>query len=154
MKISSENLEGAADRGGQISSDDTVQLVIVIGQSGSGHSTALNILEDASFTAVDNLPLALVDQLVALSVETENTKLAIGVDLRTAGFDSEAVSAGQKFEISNARALSGGAHKSLNRRAVEALQNNTSAASTHAEQVESIEEAIEMDSLSLTAWHI
>ena len=49
-KISSENLEGAADRGGQISIDDTVQLVIVIGQSGSGHSTALNILEDASFT--------------------------------------------------------------------------------------------------------
>ena len=85
--VSSEILEVAGDRGGEISTDDTVQLVIVIGQSGSGHSTALNILEDASFTAVDNLPLALVDQLVALSVETENTRLAIGVDLRTAGFD-------------------------------------------------------------------
>ena len=61
--------------------DEAVQLVIVIGQSGSGHSTALDILEDAELTAVDNLPLALVDQLVALSVETEKTRLAIGVDL-------------------------------------------------------------------------
>ena len=68
-----------------------VQLVIVIGQSGSGHSTALNILEDAGLTAVDNLPLALMDQLVALSVETENKKLAIGVDLRTAGLDPETI---------------------------------------------------------------
>ena len=86
-----ENFGGAADRERQASTDHTVQLVIVIGQSGSGHSTALNILEDANFTAVDNLPLALMDQLVALSVETENTKLAVGVDLRTAGFDREAV---------------------------------------------------------------
>ena len=71
--------------------DEAVQLVIVIGQSGSGHSTALDILEDAEFTAVDNLPLALVDQLVALSVETEKTRLAIGVDLRTAGFDPDTI---------------------------------------------------------------
>jgi len=91
LKSSSEYAAGPADSRGQASTNDAVQLVIVIGQSGSGHSTALNIMEDAGFTAVDNLPLALMDQLVALSVETENIKLAIGVDLRTAGFDPETV---------------------------------------------------------------
>ena len=50
---------------------DAGRLVMVIGQSGSGHSTALDCLEDAGFSAIDNLPLALIDQLVALSVETE-----------------------------------------------------------------------------------
>lgn len=71
--------------------DEMVSLVIVIGQSGSGHSTALNCLEDAGFSAVDNLPLALVDQLVGLVVETEKKQLAIGVDLRTSGFDLDAI---------------------------------------------------------------
>ena len=87
----SEHVTATAERDDQSSTTEPVQLVIVIGQSGSGHSTALNILEDVGFTAVDNLPLALMDQLVALSVETEKTKLAIGVDLRTAGFDSETI---------------------------------------------------------------
>ena len=150
-KISSENLEGAADQGGQFSSDDTVQLVIVIGQSGSGHSTALNILEDASFTAVDNLPLALVDQLVALSVETENTKLAIGVDLRTAGFDPEAViqlvtnlksAMRERCQVVLIKAST----KELLRR-----YKTTRRRHPLAEQVESLEEAIEMDSLSLSS---
>ena len=92
MTVSTRNDQTTAAGGDDVSAaDEAVQLVIVIGQSGSGHSTALDILEDAEFTAVDNLPLALVDQLVALSVETENTKLAIGVDLRTAGFDPETI---------------------------------------------------------------
>ena len=56
---------------------DAGRLVIVIGQSGSGHSTALDCLEDAGFSAIDNLPLALTDQLVALSVETEKKQLAV-----------------------------------------------------------------------------
>ena len=70
---------------------DPGRLVIVIGQSGSGHSTALVCLEDAGFSAIDNLPLALTDQLVALSVETEKKQLAVGVDLRTSGFDAKAI---------------------------------------------------------------
>jgi len=70
---------------------DTGRLVIVIGQSGSGHSIALDCLEDAGFSAIDNLPLALTDQLVALSVETEKKQLAVGVDLRTSGFDAKAI---------------------------------------------------------------
>lgn len=71
--------------------NNTGSLVIVIGQSGSGHSTALDCLEDIGFSAIDNLPLALIDQLVALSVETENKHLAVGADLRTSGFDAKAI---------------------------------------------------------------
>jgi len=66
-------------------------LVIIIGQAGSGHSTALDCLADAGYTAVDNLPLALVDQLIALTVETDNKRLAICADIRTSGFDLKAV---------------------------------------------------------------
>ena len=46
----------------------SIKLVLVTGVSGAGHSTALKILEDYGFTAVDNLPLALVDPLIALEV--------------------------------------------------------------------------------------
>ena len=67
------------------------RLVMVTGQSGSGHSTALDCLEDSGFSAIDNLPLALIDQLVALSVETEKKQLAVGADLRTSGFDEKAI---------------------------------------------------------------
>ena len=52
-----KHVTDTAERDGQSSTTGPVQLVIVIGQSGSGHSTALNILEDVGFTAVDNLPL-------------------------------------------------------------------------------------------------
>ncbi|MDC3287154.1 RNase adapter RapZ [Alphaproteobacteria bacterium] len=72
-------------------SDPIIELVVVFGQSGAGLSTALDILEDVGFNSVDNLPLALVDQLVSLSVETEHKKLAIGVDLRTSGIDAAAM---------------------------------------------------------------
>ena len=67
-------------------------LVLLIGQAGSGHSTALGCLEDAGYTAVDNLPMALVDQLVALIVETQARPLALSIDIRTSGFDLAAAS--------------------------------------------------------------
>jgi UPF0042 nucleotide-binding protein len=66
-------------------------LVLVTGVSGAGHSTALKILEDYGFTAVDNLPLALVDPLVALEVETSKRAIAVGLDARTSGFSPTAV---------------------------------------------------------------
>ena len=67
------------------------KLVLVTGVSGAGHSTALKILEDYGFAAVDNLPLALVDPLVALEVETSGRMIAIGLDARTSGFSAVAV---------------------------------------------------------------
>ena len=70
---------------------EDIQLVCVTGRSGAGHSTALRFLEDAGFSSVDNVPLALVDQLTSLVIETEQRKLAIGIDLRTSGFDADGV---------------------------------------------------------------
>jgi UPF0042 nucleotide-binding protein len=66
--------------------DAPPRLVLVTGVSGAGHSTALKILEDHGFAAVDNMPLALVDPLIALEVETSGRQIAIGLDARTSGF--------------------------------------------------------------------
>ena len=71
--------------------DAPLRLVLVTGVSGAGHSTALKILEDHGFAAVDNLPLALVDPLIALEVETGGRQIAIGLDARTSGFSKSAL---------------------------------------------------------------
>ena len=68
---------------------DELQLVIICGLAGSGYSTALNILEDIGFSAVDNLPLALFDKLISIEIETEGRKLAVSLDGRTSGFDAD-----------------------------------------------------------------
>ena len=70
---------------------DQPRLILVTGASGAGLSTALKILEDCGLAAVDNLPLAMIDALVALEVETGGRSLAIGLDARTTGFTVEAV---------------------------------------------------------------
>jgi UPF0042 nucleotide-binding protein len=70
---------------------DHIKLVLVTGLSGAGHSTALKILEDHGFAAVDNLPLALVDPLIALEVETGGRDIAVGLDARTTGFSKKAL---------------------------------------------------------------
>ncbi len=67
------------------------ELILITGQAGAGHSTSLKILEDLGFVTVDNLPLALVDQLVAIEVETNGQALAICADQRTSGFDVTAI---------------------------------------------------------------
>lgn len=55
-----------------------MKLIVISGRSGSGKSTALNVLEDAGFNCVDNLPISLISQLIEQLVEhpPEN---AIGV---------------------------------------------------------------------------
>lgn len=71
--------------------DAAPSIILISGQAGAGHSTALKILEDEGFVSVDNLPLALVDQLVAIEVETEGHDLAFCIDARTSGFDITAL---------------------------------------------------------------
>ncbi len=70
---------------------ESKKLILVTGTSGAGLSTALKILEDVGIKAVDNIPLALIDQLVALEVETAGRQLAVGLDARTSGFSAESV---------------------------------------------------------------
>jgi len=42
-----------------------MRLVVISGRSGSGKSSALNILEDVGFTCIDNLPAGLLPELIA-----------------------------------------------------------------------------------------
>ena len=50
-------------------SSEMPRLVLIAGLVGSGYSTALNILEDAGFSAIDNLPFSLINQLISLEVD-------------------------------------------------------------------------------------
>lgn len=61
-----------------------MKLVIISGRSGSGKSTALNVLEDAGFYAIDNLPVALLPQLVEQVSQKKqgNELLAVCIDAR------------------------------------------------------------------------
>lgn len=60
------------------------QLFLLTGMSGSGRSCFLKALEDMGYETIDNLPLALLMDTVAL--EDGGRPLAIGVDIRTRGF--------------------------------------------------------------------
>ncbi len=70
---------------------DKLKLILITGTSGAGLSTALKILEDSGWQAVDNLPTALIDPLVALEVESAGRQLAIALDARTSGFAIETI---------------------------------------------------------------
>lgn len=59
-----------------------MQIVLITGISGSGKSVALNVLEDAGYYCVDNLPPALLPRLA--STLNESQRLAVAVDSRSA----------------------------------------------------------------------
>ena len=61
--------------------------------SGAGRTTALKVLEDLGYEAVDNLPLGLFDKLLATpgDAAAETRPLAIGIDSRTRAFDADAI---------------------------------------------------------------
>ena len=68
-------------------------MLIVTGLSGAGKASALKALEDLDYEAVDNLPLGLVDTLLASAEggDTPARPLAFGIDTRTRAFDAEAL---------------------------------------------------------------
>ncbi|MBV8972754.1 MAG: RNase adapter RapZ [Sphingomonadaceae bacterium] len=60
--------------------------------SGAGRTSALKILEDLGYEAVDNLPLGLFDKLLAAGDSDDGARLlAIGIDSRTRAFDADAI---------------------------------------------------------------
>lgn len=59
------------------------RVVLVSGLSGAGKASILRALEDLGYEAVDNPPLAMVDDVVRRS----KMPLAIGLDARSRGFD-------------------------------------------------------------------
>lgn len=60
----------------------THPLILMTGMSGAGRSTALKILEDQGFEAIDNLPLSLLAALITHPPR----RLAVGIDVRTQDF--------------------------------------------------------------------
>ena len=61
-----------------------MEIIIVTGMSGSGKSTALNILEDLGYYAMDNLPPKLMVDFIELSKSSKQAieKVAIVTDIR------------------------------------------------------------------------
>jgi UPF0042 nucleotide-binding protein len=68
---------------------EDVRIVIISGLSGSGKSIALNILEDASYYCVDNLPSQMLLQLVVYLGQRGYDKVGAAIDIR--GGDSIAM---------------------------------------------------------------
>ncbi len=65
------------------------RVVLVTGPSGAGRSTAINVLEDLGFEAIDNLPLSLLPRL--LDGPPPEAPLALGLDTRNRDFSVNAV---------------------------------------------------------------
>lgn len=59
-----------------------MRLVLISGLSGSGKSIALNVLEDAGYNCVDNLPSWLLPQLVEHLRSEGRERLAVAIDVR------------------------------------------------------------------------
>ena len=64
------------------------KVILITGMSGAGRSTALKILEDLGYEAIDNLPLSLLPHLYdQIGSWEQHNPLAIGIDTRSYGFD-------------------------------------------------------------------
>ncbi len=74
-----------------------MRIVIISGLSGSGKSIALNILEDASYYCVDNLPSQMLHPLVDHLGQRGYDKIAAAIDIR--GGDSIAMLPQQLAEL-------------------------------------------------------
>ncbi|RJG04989.1 RNase adapter RapZ [Noviherbaspirillum cavernae] len=61
-----------------------MRIILITGISGSGKSVGLNVLEDAGYFCVDNLPPKLLRQLVATRMEEGGQTLAVAMDSRSA----------------------------------------------------------------------
>ena len=76
------------------------RLLLVTGMSGAGKSTVLDALEDLGWDVVDNLPGDLLEGFVHGGAECRLAPVAIGMDVRSRGFDPETLPA-------SVRAISG-----------------------------------------------
>lgn len=65
------------------------RLVLVTGPSGAGRSTAIRVLEDLSYEAIDNMPLSLLPRL--LDGPPLRRPMALGIDVRNRDFSANAL---------------------------------------------------------------
>jgi len=65
-----------------------ISLVVISGRSGSGKSTALNVLEDMGYYCIDNLPVTLLSPLISrLAKDDSINRTAVGIDARNIADD-------------------------------------------------------------------
>ena len=89
--------KGGLEDGGDNRARDAgkaASVLLVTGMSGAGKSSALKVLEDIGYEAIDNVPLSLVGSLVTpdrrgSSTDRLERDIAIGVDIRTRDFGVE-----------------------------------------------------------------
>lgn len=65
------------------------KILIITGLSGAGRSTALKIFEDMGYEAIDNLPTALISNILDTNIKK---KIAVGIDIRSRGFNAKKLS--------------------------------------------------------------
>ena len=65
------------------------KILIVTGLSGAGRTSALKILEDLGFEAIDNIPTSLLINILETNI---NTNLAVGIDIISRDFDAKKIS--------------------------------------------------------------
>ena len=68
---------------------DTRRIVLVTGPAGAGRSSTLNVLEDAGYEAIDNIPLRML--LALLDAPDQVHPLALGIDPRNRDFSTDRV---------------------------------------------------------------
>ncbi len=67
-----------------------MKLVIISGRSGSGKSTALNVLEDVGYYCIDNLPAGLLPELIEQTRNNDSEEyknIAVSIDARNSTSD-------------------------------------------------------------------
>ena len=72
------------------SADNRQRILLVTGLLGAGKTTALRVLEDLGWEAIDNFPVRLLDRLIGDGESRDGdlkAPMAIGFDSRTRGFD-------------------------------------------------------------------
>ena len=80
------------------------KVIFVTGLSGAGRTTALKILEDLDYEAVDNLPSSLLPVVITKNLKNN---IAVGIDIRNRDFDGKKItefikkSKKKNFNISN-----------------------------------------------------
>ncbi len=65
------------------------RLVLVTGPSGAGRSTAIRVLEDLGYEAIDNMPISLLPRLI--DGGQPGRPLALGIDVRNRDFSTGAL---------------------------------------------------------------
>lgn len=62
-----------------------MRIFLITGIAGSGKSVALNVLEDAGYYCVDNLPAKFLPELAQFLQKEGSTRLAVAIDARSGG---------------------------------------------------------------------